>query len=58
MEEAEQTLESLQEDTAAADFYQQDHQVVTDKLAALQAQEQKIEELMERWVELEAMQED
>lgn len=58
MEEAEQALESLQEDTAAADFYQQDHQVVTDKLAALQAQEQKIEELMERWVELEAMQED
>ena len=58
MEEAEQALESLQEDTAAANFYQQDHQVVTDKLAALQAQEQKIEELMERWVELEAMQED
>ncbi|MCO4756375.1 MAG: ATP-binding cassette domain-containing protein [Oceanospirillaceae bacterium] len=58
MEEAEQALESLQEETAAADFYQQDHQVVTDKLAALQAQEQKVEELMERWVELEAMQED
>ncbi|MBE9396181.1 ATP-binding cassette domain-containing protein [Pontibacterium sp. N1Y112] len=58
MEAAEQALESLQEETAAADFYQQDHQVVTDKLAALQAQEQKVEELMERWVELEAMQED
>ena len=58
MEEAEQALESLQEETSAADFYQQDHQVVTDTLAALQAQEQKVEELMERWVELEAMQED
>ncbi len=58
MEEAEQLLESLQEETASPDFYQQDHAVVNAKLAELQQQEAVVEELMERWVELEAMQEE
>jgi len=56
MEEAESLLEQLQEETAAADFYQKDHAHVTDRLQALQDQEAKVESLMERWVELEEMQ--
>jgi len=56
LEEAEAALAALQEETAAPDFYQKDHQLVSDKLAELQAQEEKVEVLMERWVELEAMQ--
>jgi len=58
MEEAEQLLEALQEETASPDFYQQDHAVVNAKLAELQQQEAVVEALMERWVELEAMQEE
>ncbi|MCP4598199.1 ATP-binding cassette domain-containing protein [Neptuniibacter sp.] len=58
MEQAEVDLEALQEETGAADFYQQDHEKVAEKLAQLNAQEQLVEELMERWVELEAMQEE
>lgn len=57
LEEAESALAVLQEETAAPDFYQKDHQVVSDKLAELQVKEEKVEALMERWVELEAMQE-
>ena len=57
LEEAETALAALQEETAAPDFYQKDHQLVSDKLAELQAQEEKVEALMDRWVELEAMQE-
>ncbi|WP_370277130.1 ATP-binding cassette domain-containing protein [Pontibacterium sp.] len=57
LEEAETALAALQEETAAPDFYQKDHQLVSDKLAELQTQEEKVEALMERWVELEAMQE-
>ncbi|MDI3324969.1 ATP-binding cassette domain-containing protein [Pontibacterium granulatum] len=56
LEAAETALAALQEETAAPDFYQKDHQLVSDKLAELQAQEEKVESLMERWVELEAMQ--
>lgn len=57
LEEAESALAALQEETGAPDFYQKDHQLVSDKLAELQVQEEKVEALMERWVELEAMQE-
>jgi len=57
LEEAEAELERLQEQTAAPGFYEQDHAVVSDVLAQLQQQEQQVEDLMERWVELEAMQE-
>jgi ATP-binding cassette subfamily F protein uup len=55
MAEQETRVEALQEITSASDFYQQDHELVTDKLQALAEAEQKLEELMERWVELEAM---
>ncbi|WP_432698647.1 ATP-binding cassette domain-containing protein [Marinobacterium sp. YM272] len=56
MEEAEALLEALQEETGAPDFYAQDHTHVTARLEVLHAQEQKLEALMERWVELEEMQ--
>ncbi|WP_027859131.1 ATP-binding cassette domain-containing protein [Marinobacterium jannaschii] len=57
LEAAEAALEQLQQETAAADFYQQDHALVTERLSALQDQEAVVEALMDRWVELEAMQE-
>lgn len=53
--EQEAVVEALQEETSAADFYQQDHELVTNKLQALAEEEEKLEALMERWVELEAM---
>lgn len=58
LEAAEELLETLQLETSAADFYQGDHEVVAKKIAELQAQEAVVETLMERWVELEAMQEE
>ena len=57
MAEQEAEVEALQEETSAADFYQKDHQHVTDKLQELADAEQKLEVMMERWVELEAMME-
>ncbi len=57
LEEAEAALEAIQEETSAPDFYQKDHETVSAKLAELAEQEQQLEALMERWVELEAMQE-
>lgn len=57
LEQAEATLEALQTETAAPDFYQQDHEFVSQKLSELQDQESLVEQLMDRWVELEAMQE-
>jgi len=56
MEEAEAALAALQEETSAPDFYGQDHARVSARLDALHEQEQKLEALMERWVELEEMQ--
>ena len=55
LEAAELLLESLMAETVAPGFYEKDHAIVTEKLALLQEQERKVEVLMERWVELEAM---
>ncbi|RVU30581.1 MULTISPECIES: ATP-binding cassette domain-containing protein [Neptunomonas] len=55
LEEAEAALEALQAKTAEPGFYEQDHGVVSEVLAQLSEQEQKVEALMERWVELESM---
>ncbi|GAA3937342.1 ATP-binding cassette domain-containing protein [Litoribacillus peritrichatus] len=53
---AQETLvEALQEEVAAADFYQKDHEYVTAKLEEMSKAEQTLEDMMERWVELEAM---
>lgn len=57
LEEAEMALEALQAVVAAPDFYAGDHEKVAQTLEQLNQQEQQLEALMERWVELEAMQE-
>jgi ATP-binding cassette subfamily F protein uup len=56
LEEAEATLEALLQETSAPDFYTQDHEHVAARLQALHEQEAALEQLMERWVELEEMQ--
>ena len=56
LEQLEQKLEALQQETSAADFYQQEHEKVAERLAALQQCETELEAAMERWVELESMQ--
>ncbi|GGO75853.1 ABC transporter ATP-binding protein [Marinobacterium nitratireducens] len=58
LEQAEQLLATLQQEVSSAAFYDRPHGEVSEKLEALQRQEQHVEQLMERWVELEAMQEE
>ncbi|MEM5535430.1 ATP-binding cassette domain-containing protein [Neptuniibacter pectenicola] len=58
LEEAEAKLAELQEQTGRADFYQQSQDKVNETLEKMQQQAQVVETLMERWVELEAMQEE
>lgn len=53
LENAEQELEKLQVLTSSADFYQGDSKQVAKTLEQLAAAELAIEEIMERWVELE-----
>ncbi|MBR9868645.1 MAG: ATP-binding cassette domain-containing protein [Oceanospirillales bacterium] len=55
LERLEGEIEQLHLETSAADFYNGDHEHVSARLAELQAKETQLEELMERWVELEAM---
>ena len=57
LEETESEVEAQQAVCSASDFYQKDHESVAAELAKLSQLEQRLEELMERWVELEAMQE-
>ena len=57
LEHAEQALETLQAQVAEPDFYSGDHAAVAETLEKLHQQEQQLETLMERWIELEAMQE-
>ena len=56
LEAAEARLAELQEETSAPDFYSRDHEQVAARLQALQEQEALVEQLMERWVELEELQ--
>lgn len=51
----EAELATLQEETSQADFYNLEHSVVSEKLAHLETLEQNLDEVMDRWVELEAM---
>ncbi|WP_221799584.1 ATP-binding cassette domain-containing protein [Oceanobacter mangrovi] len=53
--EAEATRDALQQQTGAADFYSGDQDKVQAALAQLAAAEQKLEQLEERWLELEEM---
>lgn len=57
LEAAEAAVEAQQAICSAADFYQGAHETVAAELAKLAELEQRLEALMERWVELEAMQE-
>ena len=52
IESLEQQQAQLQQETAAADFYRQDHSRVNEKLAALAAVSAELEECYERWVVL------
>lgn len=52
----EAQLETLTETTSAADFYTGDQEKVQTTLAKLTETEQALEDAMERWVELEEMQ--
>ncbi|WP_271273922.1 ATP-binding cassette domain-containing protein [Aliamphritea hakodatensis] len=56
LELAEAELARLHEVSSAGDFYSGDRDEVAKTLEALQQQEAEVERLMERWVELEAMQ--
>ncbi|WP_299196878.1 ATP-binding cassette domain-containing protein [uncultured Amphritea sp.] len=55
LEQLEAEIDRLHAETGAADFYSGDREHVSARLAALQSKEAQLEELMERWVELEAM---
>jgi ATP-binding cassette subfamily F protein uup len=57
MEATEAELERLHAVTASPEFYAGDQAEVASTLELLQQQEQQLEALMERWVELESMQE-
>ncbi len=57
LEAAESAVEAQQAVCSTPDFYQGDHETVAAELAKLAELEQRLESLMERWVELEAMQE-
>jgi ATP-binding cassette subfamily F protein uup len=57
MEATEAELERLHAVTASPEFYAGDQTEIANTLELLQQQEQQLEALMERWVELESMQE-
>ncbi|WP_210394864.1 ATP-binding cassette domain-containing protein [Motiliproteus sediminis] len=57
IESLEAELEALHEETGDSGFYQRPHEQVAERLAALQRLEGELEQAMERWVELEGMQE-
>jgi ATP-binding cassette subfamily F protein uup len=57
IEAAEALVESLEAMCGAADFYQRDHEEVSQKLEALGEAQQQLETLYDRWGELEEMQE-
>ncbi len=58
IEKLEGEVESLEAEIAKPDFYAQDNVTVTDTLTKLETTQGKLEEVMERWLELEAMQEE
>jgi len=55
IETLEQQRDELAAETSQNDFYQQDTDYVTNKLAELQAIEEQLEVCEERWLELEEM---
>lgn len=57
IEQQEATVASLTEQTQAPTYYQQPLEQVQAGLARLQQEQERLEQLMERWLELEAMKE-
>lgn len=55
IETLEVRLEALQQEVGSADFYNQDHALVSEKLESLNKLEQELNDVVERWVELEAL---
>ena len=56
IEALEAGIANLQQDIAAPDFYSQDTETVQEKLRELSAAEQHLEQRIERWGELETLQ--
>ena len=52
IESLEQQQAELQKETEQANFYQQDHEQVNDKLQQLAAVSGELEQCYERWLEL------
>jgi len=57
MEALEAQLETLKNEIGHADFYSKGQDHVNARLAYLEAQETDLEQAMDRWLEVEAMQE-
>ncbi len=57
LELLEANISAVEAETSAADFYLQDHTKTASVIAQLEALHQEHEGLMERWLELEALQE-
>ena len=55
VEALEADISGLQEEVSAPDFYEKHHEEVAERLALLEAKEAALEQLMERWLELEEM---
>jgi ABC transport system ATP-binding/permease protein len=53
IESLEQKLKVLQEEASQPDFYQQEQDVIQERLREMQEMEQTLEETTERWLELE-----
>ncbi|MGQ7248262.1 ATP-binding cassette domain-containing protein [Halomonas sp. V046] len=55
IERLEGEIEALEQEVGDPGFYQQDSATVTERLAVLQARQEALDGVMERWMELEAM---
>ncbi len=55
IERLESEVAELEAEAGRPDFYQQPSGVVTERLALLQDTQERLDAVMERWMELEAM---
>ncbi|WP_020409415.1 ATP-binding cassette domain-containing protein [Hahella ganghwensis] len=56
VEDLEKLVAELQAEVSAPEFYEKPHETVAERLALLESREKDLEQLMERWLELEEMQ--
>jgi len=57
IEEQESIVEALNAEVADSSFYQKETDYVTATLNKLEQEQSKLDQIIERWMELEAMQE-